>query len=143
MVFHRELTLHSIDFTLCQVEVVAIHVCSTEVVIISWIVMDYCFVSVYKNQIFSKIWTTATYHFHCICRSGDRIFEERFSTEGKKEGLVIMHVLSRLTERLFGVTSKHKTGGVISHRHCGAVVVTSLVEGCAGETVDAGLVQQL
>ena len=119
------------------------HLCSTEVVIISWIVIDNRLTSTDKNQCFSKIWTRVTYHFHCISRTSDWISEELFSTESEKKGLVIIHILSRLTERLFGVTSEHKTRGVIAHRHCGTAGVTSLVEGCSGETMDAGLVQQL
>lgn len=143
MGIYGEFTLHLIDFTLGQVEVVAMHFCSIEVVIISWTAINYCLASTDKNQCFSKIWTRFTNHSHCISGIGDGIFEELFSTEGEKKSLVIMHVLSRLIESLFGVASKHITGGIIAHRHCGTVVVTSLVEGCSAETMDAGLVQQL
>ncbi len=119
------------------------HFCRCKVVIIPRTAINYCFASIDKNQVFSKIWTRVSYHFHCISRSSDWKFEELFTTEGEKKCLVIVDILSRLTERLFGVTSKHITRVVVAHRHCGADVVTSLVEGCTGETMDAGLVQQL
>lgn len=143
MVIYSELTFHLIDFTLSQVEVVAMHFYSTEVVIGSRIAVHYCLAPIDENQCFSKIWTRVSYHFHCINSASDRIFEELFSAEGEKKGLVIVHVLARLTEGLFGVASKHITQGVIAHRHRGTAVVTALVEGCTGETMDAGLVQQL
>lgn len=143
MVIYCELTFHLIDFTVSQFEVIAMHFSSSEVVIISRITINYWLASIDKNQCFSKIWTRVTNHSHCISRSGDRIFAELVSMESEKKSLVIMHILTRLTKRLFGVTSKNITRGVIAHRHCGAMVVTSLVEGCTSEIMDTGLVQQL
>lgn len=107
--YYRELTLHLIDFTLSQGEVVPMHISSSEVVMSPWSAMYNCLASMDKNQIFSKIWTTVSYHFHCTTSASDRIFEELFSTEGEEKGLVIIHIGRRLTERLFGVASKHVT----------------------------------
>lgn len=124
----RELTLHLIDLTLSQLEVVAIHLCSIETVIISWTVKDHWLPYTKKDQIFSKIWTIVNHHSHCTLRFVDWIFDKLFPPESEKKGFVIVRVLAGLTEGLFGVTSEHKTGGVESHRHRGTAVVTSSVE---------------